>query len=95
MGVQSLDPICLAAVGRSTTTFARIAEIRHLWDRDLSVDLICGLPGQTVGSLRGDIAALADLPVEHLSIYDLSVENDTRLQRDLSAGRIELPSQGS
>ena len=59
--------------------------------RNLSIDLMYGLPGQTVDDVRRDVQRLGDLPVDHASIYSLIVEDGTPLKHGLSKGTWTLP----
>ena len=52
----------------------------------VNVDLIAGLPGQTMASWTESIVAACGLGVEHASLYMLEVDEDSRLGRELIAG---------
>lgn len=54
----------------------------------ISVDLIYGLPGQSLESWLDNLSRLADLPIGHLSAYALTVEDGTMLQRQIGQGRV-------
>jgi oxygen-independent coproporphyrinogen-3 oxidase len=58
---------------------------------NLSLDLIYGLPQQTLGEWRETVAAVLDLQPEHLSLYQLQVEEGTPLATSLKRGLISLP----
>jgi oxygen-independent coproporphyrinogen-3 oxidase len=49
----------------------------------VSVDLIAGLPGQTLDSWYESLHALAESGVDHASIYMLEVDDESRLGREL------------
>jgi len=55
---------------------------------NLSIDLIYGLPGQTLARWQANLDQLANLPVSHLSAYALTVEEDTILHRQVAQGRV-------
>jgi oxygen-independent coproporphyrinogen-3 oxidase len=67
---------------------AREAGFKHL-----GADLILGTPLGGHPRPAEDAVRLAGLGVDHLSAYLLSVEDGTPLERDLSAGRLHLPSE--
>lgn len=58
---------------------------------NLSVDLIYGLPGQTLASWQDSLEAALALEPEHISLYCLTIEPGTPMQRWLHEGRIEAP----
>jgi oxygen-independent coproporphyrinogen III oxidase len=92
IGVQSLSDEELKAVGRIHTARQAVDAIGLAKDvgfRNISVDLIAGLPGQTWDSLQGSINGLTSLGINHLSLYCLSLEHDTPLAQNPP---VNLPS---
>lgn len=80
LGLQTADDALLKAVGRrhNAADFARVFRgARSAGLRSLSVDLMFGLPGQTLESLAATLDFVLDLAPEHLSIYGLQVEDRT------------------
>lgn len=80
MGIQSANPAELTLLGRSHT-FAQAEVGVHLaraagFD-NISVDLIYGLPGQTAAQWRETLEAVLALQTEHLSLYQLKIEEGT------------------
>ena len=89
LGVQSFVDRESAAVGRLHTGEDCRAEIRRLSSagvRRLGVDLICGLPHQTEASWRRSVEEAIETGVEHVSVYMLEVDEDSRLGREAIAG---------
>jgi oxygen-independent coproporphyrinogen III oxidase len=85
-GVQSFVDREAAAIGRLHTRKVVLADIRRVREagvRDISVDLIAGLPGQTLDSWYESLGVLVDSGVGHASIYMLEVDDDSRLGREL------------
>ena len=84
LGVQSTDDDELKAIGR-IHTFAQVkdavASVRKGGIQNLSLDLIYGLPGQTMEKWQTTLEQAADLEPEHLSCYGLKVEEGTPLWR--------------
>lgn len=82
LGVQSADDGQLKILGRPHT-FAQaeeaVAAARKAKIRNVSLDLIYGLPGQTMESWRDTVEKAAKLEPEHLSCYGLKVEEGTPL----------------
>ena len=58
---------------------------------NLSADLIYGLPGSTLSRWKANLEKVAQLP--HLSCYQLTVEEDSILYRQLGKGMIQLPDE--
>lgn len=98
MGAQTFSPTGLAVLGRIHTTedihtsvdYARAAGMERL-----SLDLIHGWPGQTLADWEEDLAAAIGLGVGHLSCYGLTLEEGTRLARQVDGGEAILGSEES
>lgn len=94
IGVQSLSDRLLKNIGRGhTSTDARetFAVARAAGFDNVSLDLIYGLPGQSVGDLKDDLGMLLDLRPEHVSVYQLILEEGTPLERMVGEGTRTLP----
>ena len=86
LGVQSFVDAEARAVGRLHTGAACLAEIERLRAggiSNLNVDLIAGLPHQTTASWTDSLRLAVDSGVEHVSVYMLEVDEDSRLGREL------------
>ena len=82
LGMQSADDAELRAIGRihsASDTVAAVKAARGAGFHNLSLDLIYGLPGQTLARWRENLAAAIALAPEHLSCYGLKVEPGTPL----------------
>jgi oxygen-independent coproporphyrinogen-3 oxidase len=80
IGLQTADDALLKSVGRrhSAADFARVFRLaRAAGIPALSVDLMFGLPGQTLDSLRATLEFVLELDPEHVSLYGLQVEDRT------------------
>ena len=90
-GVQSfVDEEC-AAVGRLHTGNSCRAELRRVSAAGVArvgVDLIAGLPHQTEASWRYTVEQARESGVEHVSVYMLEVDEDSRLGRESIAGGV-------
>ena len=84
LGVQSADDGELRAMGR-VHTFAQarsaVRAVRAGGIGNLSLDLIYGLPDQTMGRWQRTVERVLDLEPEHLSCYGLKLEEGTPLWR--------------
>lgn len=82
LGVQSTDDVCLRALGRIHTwqqVQEAVAACRRAKFPDVSLDLIYGLPGQTMEQWEKTLSDALTLQPEHLSCYGLKVEEGTPL----------------
>jgi putative oxygen-independent coproporphyrinogen III oxidase len=94
LGVQALDDAALTALGRRhTADEARhaIAIARSVFTR-FSFDLIYARPGQTPADWRGELARAIAEGSEHLSLYQLTIEDGTPFAALHAAGKLALPA---
>lgn len=85
-GVQSFVDREAKSIGRLHNRAVALEDIRRVRSAgidDVSVDLIAGLPGQTLDSWYESLGALAESGVDHASIYMLEVDDESRLGREL------------
>ena len=83
MGVQSFNNRLLKILGRSTDEMINHGAVKLLfenWKGDLSFDLICGIPGQSVSDALQDVETLLSYNPSHLSLYTLTLEAGTPLE---------------
>jgi len=89
LGVQSFVDIECSAVGRLHTravTLEDIAQLRAAGIGNICVDLIAGLPHQTMESWQFTLSETIASGVPHVSVYMLEVDEDSRLGNELLAG---------
>ena len=95
-GVQSLQDEELRTIGRihnAEEALIAIDMARTAGFRRISCDLIYGLPGQSLASLKDTICRLTKTGIEHMSVYGLIVEEGTPLERLVTSGRMVLPDE--
>ncbi|MEQ8166068.1 MAG: radical SAM family heme chaperone HemW, partial [Alphaproteobacteria bacterium] len=91
--VQSLDDPALAFLGRIHSADEAIAALclaRDTFAR-FSFDLIYGRPGQTLAAWRAELARALAFGPEHLSLYQLTIEDGTPFSARHRAGEFGLP----
>ena len=96
MGAQSFNKKQLKRLGRihlakyisSTIKAARAAGFENI-----SLDLIYGLPDETLEELITDIKAGIELGVDHLSLYGLIIEEGTQFFAEYEKGTLNLPTE--
>ncbi len=96
MGVQSLDAHELATLGRPHTAdraMAAYAAIRRAGCGNVNLDLIYGVPGQTVEAWRATLTRTLDVGPDHLSAYALTPEPGTAIGVAVANGDVSLPSE--
>lgn len=97
MGVQSFEDHILRFIGRrhsSRQAADAVANLRSAGIGNISIDLIFGLPGQTVDSWKSSVEQAIDLKPQHISAYGLTYEEGTRLWRQRENGEVtEVPEE--
>jgi oxygen-independent coproporphyrinogen III oxidase len=89
LGVQSFIDQESRSVGRlhtRTTVIDDIARLRSAGIENINIDLIAGLPYQTLESWNLSLSHVIDSGVPHVSVYMLEIDEDSRLGRELIAG---------
>lgn len=84
LGIQSFDDALLRLVRRrhdAATAIQVVRALQHEGIDNISIDLIYGLPGQTMAQWEHDLDTTFSLGVQHLSAYALSYESGTLLTR--------------
>ena len=94
LGVQSTQDRALRLLGRIHTAaeaLQALEEAKEAGFRSVGVDLIFGLPGQTLEEWEQTLRTVLAFAPEHLSAYALTVEPGTPLHEDVAAGRLPPP----
>mgnify|MGYP003251606443 CR=1 FL=1 len=83
LGVQTLDNTELAVIGRIHDAERALEAIATVKDvgLDVSCDLMCGLPGQTMASWQYTLDGALAVAPHHVSVYPLTLEEGTPLYR--------------
>jgi oxygen-independent coproporphyrinogen-3 oxidase len=98
MGIQSLEDQELLSLHRPHTAARAVTAfraIRAAGVHNISVDLLYGLPQQTVEGWRATVRRALDLDPEHLSAYALTPETGTPIGSAVFDGRLDLPDGGT
>ncbi len=97
MGVQSFEDPILRLIGRRHTArqaMDAVANLRKAGISNISIDLIFGLPGQTVASWTASVEQAIALKPQHISAYGLTYEEGTRLWHQRERGEVvEVPEE--
>jgi oxygen-independent coproporphyrinogen-3 oxidase len=95
-GVQTFDDRDLKLLARGHDANDARQTFRMLRDagfRNISFDLIAGLPGQTIDNWRRNLDEAIELGPEHMSLYLLEVHESTPLAGQLRSGRRPMPDE--
>ena len=91
-GIQSFHPDLLLALGRRHSvedSERALRAARAAGVKNLSLDLIYAVPGESVDACAADVARAVEIAPEHVSAYNLTYEKGTALFRDLQEGRVD------
>lgn len=91
LGVQSLNERELALLGRIHTVVGARGAVHHARNAgfdNLSIDLMYGLPGQTLSDWRHTLEEAIKLSPEHISLYSLTLDAGTPMGRSLKEGSL-------
>ncbi|KKB13622.1 coproporphyrinogen III oxidase [Devosia geojensis] len=95
LGVQSLKPEPLAALGRLHTVDEAVAAVRlaqSIFERS-SFDLIYARPNQTLDDWEDELKEALWLARGHVSLYQLTIEQGTRYYDLHRAGKLKMPDE--
>ncbi len=96
IGLQSTNDKLLKQIGR-IHNYSQFVETynmaRKVGFKNINVDLIIGIPNQTIGDIQKEIEDIIKLNPEHISTYSLIVEEGTVLEKMLQEGKYKLPSE--
>ncbi|HTL70456.1 MAG TPA: radical SAM family heme chaperone HemW [Candidatus Eisenbacteria bacterium] len=96
VGAQVFDDAALAALNRAhgvSAIGATFAALRGAGFDNVSLDLMLSLPGATRASLARSLEAVAALSPEHVSLYELVIEDRTVFGQRRREGRLPLPDE--
>ena len=96
LGAQVTQARLLRLIGRIhdwEKVVASVGIARQAGFDNINLDLMFGLPSQTVADVRETLAAALTLNPTHISYYGLIVEDGTPLCRDVAAGKLALPEE--
>ncbi len=94
VGAQAFDDAALKALGRWHDAAASRAAVdaAAATGARVSLDLIYAREGQGVDAWRDELRGALALPVEHVSLYQLTIEPETAFARNVTRGALVAPS---
>jgi oxygen-independent coproporphyrinogen III oxidase len=96
MGAQVTQTRLLRLIGRIhnwENVIASVEIARKAGFDNLNLDLMFGLPSQTISDVQETLEAAIALSPTHLSYYSLIVEEGTPICRDITLGKLVLPDE--
>lgn len=96
IGIESFHPELLAKMGRPhklEDTYRAVYLARAAGFPTFACDLMFGFPNQSIAQLSSDLDHLIAVSPPHISYYQLTIEPNTRLARQIERGDMELPSE--
>lgn len=96
IGLQTTNDTLLKQIGRIHTyqeflnTYNLAKEIGF---GNINVDLMLGLPNQTIENLKDSLNEVIKLNTNHISVYSLIIEEGTPIAKLLDDGKLELPDE--
>lgn len=96
IGIQSLDDETLRILGRPHKTqdsFSAIYAARAAGFSNVNVDLMWGLPGQSMRQWLQSLKEMIKLSPDHISTYGLSLEPGTPLELAVEKGELQMPPE--
>ena len=96
LGLQSTDDELLKLLGRvhKYKDFEEIYKLaREVGFKNINVDLMLGLPSQSISVLEKSLDEIISKNPEHISVYSLIVEENTQMFNLVEKGELKLPNE--
>lgn len=95
IGIQSFDDKVLSSLGRrhDSATAKKAYELSRRFFSNVSIDLMFGLPGQTIEMWIKDLKVAINMAPEHISAYSLMFEEGTAMTVMRDTGRLSEASE--
>lgn len=96
IGVQSFEEHLLEKIGRThrnEDVYKTVSNAKKVGFDNISIDLMYGLPGQTLEDFIHSMKEAFSLNIQHLSSYSLIVEPKTVFYNLMRKGKLRLPSE--
>lgn len=96
MGAQTLDDNLLKIIGRTHKVddiYNSFELLRNANINNINIDLMFGLPSQSIEDVMDSLKKVVDLKIEHISYYGLILEEGTYLNKLFKEGKVILPGE--
>ena len=96
VGLQSTNNQLLKQIGRIHTYEEFLKAYQLVKDtgfKNINIDLMIGLPNQTIEDIKHSLETVGELEPNHVSVYSLIVEEDTKMEALIKKGELKLPEE--
>ncbi len=96
IGLQSTNDKLLKQIGRihNYQQFKEVyQDIKETGFENVNVDLMIGLPNQSIQDIKKDLKDIIDMNPNHVSVYSLIVEEGTKMEQLIKSGELQLPDE--
>lgn len=96
IGLQTTNDSLLKIIGRihNLNEFEKAYELaRSVGFSNINVDLMIGLPTQTIADIENSLKQIIKKEPKHISVYSLILEENTILEKKVSSGELVLPNE--
>ncbi len=96
LGAQSFNDSELSSIGRlhsADMISGSLSQLRVAGFCNINLDLMLGLPGQTVETWRKNLEAVERLAIQHVSVYMLDLDDQCPLYAMVASGTVHLPDE--
>lgn len=98
LGVQAFDEASLQLLGRThraQEVAKTVQRLRRSGFANINIDLMFALPGQSMGTWKSSVQQALELEPDHISLYELTYEEDTEFLERLHAGKLMRETTGA
>ncbi len=99
LGIQALDDDALSFVNRHSrekNSLDALSLLENVWCGRVCIDFIAGLPFQTENSFKNQFQKIVQFKkIDHVSLYALTVEEETPLFQKIESGKIDYSEEKS
>ncbi len=96
IGLQSTNDKLLKQIGRihNYQQFKEVyQDIKETGFENVNVDLMIGLPNQSIQDIKKDLKDIIDMNPNHVSVYSLIVEEGTKMEQLIKSGKLQLSDE--
>lgn len=96
IGLQTTNDHLLKQIGR-IHNYAEFLEtyelVKEVGFENINIDVMIGLPDQTIQDIKKTLAEIQKLNPNHVSVYSLIVEENTKMEKMITIGELQLPDE--
>lgn len=96
IGLQSTNDYLLKQIGRihNYQEFLEAYQlVKQVGFKNINIDVMIGLPNQTIQDIRKTLEEIKKLNPNHVSVYSLMVEENTKIEKLINVGELQLPDE--